>query len=102
MRYDLTDDIYINVYELDSLYGGPEEGDWWYDTGWPVVSLKVAASDHAVTLQDVVAGLREVYPDNGNRRSTVYRQVPDKGPDYAIRIEGHPAKKWPEERPRYE
>ena len=24
---------YVNEYETDRAYGGPEEGGWWYDTG---------------------------------------------------------------------
>ena len=25
--------FYVNEYEVDRKYGGPEEGGWWYDTG---------------------------------------------------------------------
>jgi hypothetical protein len=26
-------DHHVNVYEIDRCYGGPEEGDWYYDRG---------------------------------------------------------------------
>jgi hypothetical protein len=25
--------LYLNVYEIDRCYGGPEEGGWYYDSG---------------------------------------------------------------------
>ena len=93
---------YVNVYELDSLYGGPEEGGWWYDVGTPFLSLKVEGYDRAGDIIDLAVALREQYEDNGNRRSTVYRVVEDKPTDYRVRIETGPAKAWPEETPRYE
>jgi len=95
-------DTYVNVYELDSLYGGPEEGGWWYDVGTPFLSLKVEQYDRAGDIIDLTVALREQYRDNGNRRSTVYREVSDKPTDYAVVIEDHPAREWPEETPRYE
>lgn len=30
---------YANAYVTDRLYGGPEEGGWYYDCGEPVMSL---------------------------------------------------------------
>jgi len=31
---------YANVYELDKVYGGPEEGGWWFTTFTPRESRK--------------------------------------------------------------
>ena len=31
---------YANVYELDRVYGGPEEGGWWFTTFTPRESRK--------------------------------------------------------------
>ena len=28
--------FYVNVYEVGTCYGGPEEGGWWYPAGEPV------------------------------------------------------------------
>jgi len=30
---------YANAYLTDRLYGGPEEGGWYYDVGEPIMSL---------------------------------------------------------------
>ena len=27
---------YVNLYKEGMGYGGPEEGGWWYDEGYPV------------------------------------------------------------------
>lgn len=36
---------YANAYLTDRVYGGPEEGGWWYDVGEPVMSLPFVARD---------------------------------------------------------
>ena len=95
-------DTYINVYRLEDRYGGPEEGDWWYDVGYPFLSLKVEEHDRAVDIQDTVWALRQQWQDNGNRRSSLYERSESKPTDYRVLIEDHPAREWPEERPRYE
>lgn len=41
---------FIGVYLVDRSYGGPEEGGWWYDSGY------------TVTLQDL---LDDGYPETG-------------------------------------
>jgi hypothetical protein len=28
-----THDVWVNIYEVDRAYGGPEEGGWYFDTG---------------------------------------------------------------------
>jgi hypothetical protein len=35
---------YINVYEVSSEYGGPEEGGWWYNYYEPIKSIPVRGS----------------------------------------------------------
>lgn len=32
---------YLNVYETDRAYGGPEEGGWYYTVGMPLASMPV-------------------------------------------------------------
>jgi hypothetical protein len=36
---------YANAYLTDRLYGGPEEGGWYYDVGEPVMSLPFLANE---------------------------------------------------------
>lgn len=33
--------LYVNVYHVSQLYGGPEEGGWYYDAGEPIASIPV-------------------------------------------------------------
>jgi hypothetical protein len=28
--------IWVCVYDVDQAFGGPEEGGWWYETGYPL------------------------------------------------------------------
>lgn len=44
--------LYLNVYETDRSYGGPEEGGWWYNTGNPLGSQPFAAEIEAVLGRD--------------------------------------------------
>lgn len=89
---------WLNVYVLERLYGGPEEGGWWYDAGVPVLSLEVT---------DVVGGqltllmeaLEEKFQDERKRLSVLY---PTDGYDYSVVIESEQAAFWPAEQPRYE
>lgn len=37
--------VFVNVYELSSHYGGPEEGGWDYTAGTPVVSKATTCLD---------------------------------------------------------
>lgn len=85
---------YVNVYEVDRNYGGPEEGGWWFDSGEPILSITTTnefSGDIAMMLYD------EVY------KPTTYRySVRPQGTDYDVRVEDHPATAFPAERPFYE
>ena len=89
---------WVNVYLLERLYGGPEEGGWWYDAGIPRISLPI---DFLSTddVEDLVEELEEKYPDGGKRSSVLYGEG---GYDYQVVIEDKPASYWPEEAPHYE
>ena len=34
-------EVYVNAYIVTREYGGPEEGGWYYDAGYPVASVPV-------------------------------------------------------------
>jgi hypothetical protein len=36
--------LFVNVYLVSRVYGGPEEGGWWYDSGEPLASVPVPAN----------------------------------------------------------
>lgn len=90
---------FVNVYALDRLYGGPEEGGWWFDCGEPVESVEVPDEQHALVVQGRM--MRE-YPSTGARSSMSYGRSGNGVVDYAVWIEDHPAAHWPEHYPRYE
>ncbi len=78
---------YVNVYETDRAYGGPEEGGWYYTVGYPITSIQCATD----------AELEEA------RAWCVKRfKTPTSAPDLKIRIENHFAAEYPTERPHYE
>ena len=33
--------LYVNVYLVTQLYGGPEEGNWYFDAGSPLASIPI-------------------------------------------------------------
>jgi hypothetical protein len=84
---------FVNVYEVDRAYGGPEEGGWYYDTGTLVLSRQVPTAD----AESVRENLRGEYPNNGRSSSVIYR-----GGDYRVCIEDGPGADYPECRPHYE
>ena len=87
-------EFYVNAYEIDKLWGGPEEGGWWYDAGYPVASVPFGTLREAETFRET---LRERFPSNGKVNSVIYS-----GGDYSIRIEQLFARPYPDQRPRYE
>lgn len=85
--------VFVNVYEVDRCYGGPEEGGWWYDAGTLVESAEVPAGE----AEEVAAELAEQYPHTGKVGSVLYQ-----GGDYRIRVEDEPGADYPVEAPHYE
>lgn len=43
---------YANAYLTDRLYGGPEEGGWYYDCGEPIMSLPFICDESEETVTD--------------------------------------------------
>lgn len=84
---------YINVYSVERMYGGPEEGGWWYDLGEPVLSRKTKSYRKAVRMAE---RLKKRWPKTDSRYSVLG------GEDYSIYIENKPAKMYPESIPHYE
>lgn len=95
----MTDVIYyvdnrrfVNVYELSRDYGGPEEGGWYYDSGFPVLSIETT-EEYAEAIADM---LWEVFPNHGNRYSVIHYRKPS---DHITVVEDHPAAEWSDYRP---
>lgn len=87
---------YVNVYLVDQAYGGPEEGGWWYTYGVPQRSIAVKPSS-AQRLRDKV----DAWCDKENEDRPEMYSVASQGV-YQTRLEEHPGKGWPSERPYYE
>ena len=91
--------FFLNEYEIDRLYGGPEEGGWWYEAGR---FLKC----HGVTTdiekaEEVLAALT---PEIEKRRIGISHpsSVISTGDWPVIYIQDHPGADYPETTPRYE
>jgi len=84
---------WVNVYSVDRAYGGPEEGGWWFDVGYPQEWMRCDTRPQAEQLRE---RLVELYPRTGKRSSVLG------GDDWEVVIERHAAEAYPEQRPRYE
>lgn len=85
---------YVNVYEVDRSYGGPEEGGWWYNTGTVVLTKQFDDEQQARAYAD---SLSEEYPNTGRSSSVIYS-----GGDYRIYVEDEVGQDYPDHRPHYE
>jgi hypothetical protein len=41
----MKDPCFINAYIIHRRYGGPEEGGWWYNEGYPLAYVDAAGMD---------------------------------------------------------
>lgn len=85
---------YVNTYDVDRGYGGPEEGGWWYDLGVPVASVPFDTLREAEAFQEEI---EKRFPNTGKYSSVIYT-----GGDYRTYIERRFAEPWPDRAPRYE
>lgn len=89
---------FVNEYEINRTYGGPEEGGWWYETGRFIKEhARHTSSQHATQTRDALTDEIETrridrYPPN--------HVACDGWPE--IRIETHPGRDFPETAPHYE
>ena len=77
---------YVNRYDVTRLYGGPEEGGWWFDHGTPT-------SDGGTIFESLSDALS--YRDHHNDlEGTNNRFSVNGGSDTVYYIEAHSAKEW--------
>lgn len=63
--------LYLNVYEVGRIYGGPEEGGWWYNHHEPVASIPIKAvsvaghGNHCYTCSLAREGA--IHPETGEK-----------------------------------
>ena len=87
--------LYVNTYEVDRVYGGPEEGGWWFNTYSPVASRRVYGERQA--RQWMIKLESQLVEPEISLYSVMYA-----GGKQVVFIESHPATHQPKERPHYE
>lgn len=84
----------ITVHETYQCYGGPEEGGWWYNQGWPVQTICIFSKKQGIKAYVQYSDEYEVWdqPDLGltSTRS-----------NYDINFSNDFAKSYPDQRPVY-
>ena len=110
---------YANAYMTDRVYGGPEEGGWYYTAGEPVMSLPFTCNDEEKESGDIGA-IITVY-DNLSRDlatenvfalcETAGVDVPDREylrerdwniDGFVVSIEDKPGEYFPQKRPHWD
>jgi hypothetical protein len=92
-----TYNIYVNVYLIDQICGGREEGGWYYLVGSPVESRCYNSMDEAL---EELNKLEAKY-DQENKSRRPISSVLSEG-EYRVMLETHFAEHWPQTKPRYE
>lgn len=90
--------MYINVYLIDRVYGGPEEGGWYFTAGECVRTIPVTCPRVANRVRPRVERVLEDW--NRYRRSDI-GSVLSEG-KYVCSVDPYPGKNFPEVRPHYE
>lgn len=81
---------YMNFYATDQVYGGPEEGGWYYEAGTPLASIPVPID----TLQDEIDKSYHILCNNlGYVMGS---------PGHSFVVEADYGWPYPQERPHYE
>lgn len=93
-RREWNDHVFGNAYSENKLYGGPEEGGWYYDAGLPIASIPSLPDEAESWIEYLaqVAGWASKYPV-----SSVLGHD-----NYEARIEPWFAEEYPSRKPRYE
>lgn len=88
---------FANAYSANRLYGGPEEGGWWYDSGRPVASIPFPEGDDEVRDRWMDYLQKHVgWTSEHGTGSVLGHDV------FEQRVEEQFAEPFPEARPRYE
>jgi hypothetical protein len=88
---------YVNAYDTNQAYGGPEEGGWWFDTGEPLASVPVYTDEEADAAREQLRARFAPQFDGNHPIDSVLCEGA-----LAIYVESEPAKPFPSTRPHYE
>ena len=98
---------FVNVYECAQVYGGPEEGGWWFITGAPVYSTRAPFFMARKLSNTLYARYNEDmappcwYPHYAGNDWGTDDNAGDWGGEIGVYIEDHKAQDFPEYRPTY-
>lgn len=77
--------IVVTVHRIDQHWGGPEEGGWWYDVGYPIENICIFSKAQAI--QELIR-LHSQYEYAGEDK-------------YDMNLDHAWARFYPEKRPHY-
>lgn len=88
---------FLNAYSVNRIYGGPHEGGWWFDEGYPVASIPLREEDPAALVEwEGYLTAKVAWSSQYDKGSVLGRDVFEMG------LEDTFARHYPEETPRYE
>lgn len=88
---------YLNAYNVNRFYGGPQEGGWWFDAGEPVASVPLREEDPAATVEwGAYLSEKVGWTSQYDRYSVLGHD------EFEIRPDDYFARPFPEETPRYQ
>jgi hypothetical protein len=90
--------VYVNAYRVTQAYGGPEEGDWWYDVGEPLASVPIHTEEQEDTVRNLLHTVLAPQFEDARPRTSATGD----GEDLVITVERHLAAPFPATRPHYE
>ena len=90
--------FYVNEYETNLGYGGPEEGGWWYSVGKFVTNHGEfdTVEEAGKAVQALGGYIAEAREGRYEPSSVLCNGWP------ILRVERHPGRDFPQEIPRYE
>lgn len=105
--------IFVSVVEVERVYGGPEEGGWWYDVSIPLETIKIdlrwrtaAPEPHAFVLghdqESLLLDIESIWNKRYYIGSAQKRFSVNGSPDYHIDFDFVRQKAEPDRAPRYE
>jgi len=90
---------HLNLYGSSRVYGGPEEGGWWYSVGEPLLSIPVCDNLTDEAIEQMRSDIRELGVQLIHRLNCGWE---DRYETYGVIVELRPGRYWPLERPHYE
>lgn len=90
--------MFVNVYEVDRCYGGPQEGGWYYDCGEVADSYELVGGRNRKRMAERKRRqLQSEFCPRGGRSQRSYMRC-----KYRVVVERQPGQPFPKQRPRYE